>query len=74
MNDTEPLHELQSRLAFQEQALTELNEVVTRQAGQIGRLEQQLDALAGRYRDLRESLERADGGPPDPGEERPPHY
>lgn len=74
MNDLEPLEDLQSRLAFQEQTLSDLNTVVARQSEQIDRLEQQLRALAGKYRDLRDTLEQSSGDETSPAEERPPHY
>lgn len=69
---TSEIEDLQARLAFQEQTLSELNDLVARQSGQIERLEQQLQALAGRYRELRQQLDPGEG--PDPMEERPPHY
>lgn len=74
MNDQYELEELQSRLSFQEDTLSQLNQVVVRQAGQIERLEQQLWVLAGKYRTLREALETGAEGHSDPGEEKPPHY
>lgn len=39
---TEPLEELQIRLAFQERTLQELNDVVTRQQQEIARLTHEL--------------------------------
>lgn len=65
------LEDLQSRLTFQEDTLTQLNRVVARQDEQIARLEQQLAALAGKYRGLRDALEEQSDTPVD---ERPPHY
>ncbi|WP_286804654.1 MULTISPECIES: SlyX family protein [unclassified Marinimicrobium] len=75
MSDSDTLEDLQSRLAFQEQTLTDLNDVVARQTEQIDRLEQQLRALADKYRDLRDAVEQSpgeEGG--SPADERPPHY
>lgn len=74
MSGTESFEDLQSRLAFQEQTLADLNDVVARQAEQIGRLEQQLRALAGKYRDLRDAVEQSPGDGDSPVDERPPHY
>lgn len=69
---TSEIEDLQARLAFQEQTLSELDDLVARQSGQIERLEQQLQALADRYRDLRQQLDQGEG--PGPLDERPPHY
>lgn len=67
--------ELESRLAFQEETLSQLNEVVAGQDRRIERLEQQLQALAAHYRNLRDALDEAkgltEGTLPDA---RPPHY
>lgn len=65
------LEDLQTRLSFQEDTLSQLNRIVARQDEHIARLEQQLGALAGKYRDLRDTLEEQSSAP---GEERPPHY
>ena len=46
------LIELETRLAFQEKTIEELNEVVTRQQEQIDRLEEELRLLAARFRPL----------------------
>ncbi|WP_347331935.1 SlyX family protein [Marinimicrobium locisalis] len=73
MSEQRDWEDIQSRLAFQEQAVSELSDVVARQAEQIDRLEQQLRALAGKYRDLRDTLEEGPGGG-NPVNERPPHY
>lgn len=60
--------DLEVRLAYQEQALNELNAVVTEQQATIDRLERRCDALRDRLRSLGEgSGDRA-------GDERPPHY
>lgn len=74
MTSTDMLADLQSRLAFQEQTLIDLNEVVARQAEQIDRLEQHLRALAGKYRDLRDAVEQSPGEGDSLADERPPHY
>lgn len=60
--------DLEVRLAYQEQALNELNAVVTEQQAMIDRLERRCEALRDRLRSLGE-------GPGDAaGDERPPHY
>ena len=67
--------DLESRLAFQEEALSQLNELMAGQDRRIGGLEQQLQALAGHYRSLRDALDEAKGL--DDGavfDARPPHY
>lgn len=46
------LIELESRLAFQEHTLQELNGVVARQQQEILRLTRELEALRGQLRDL----------------------
>lgn len=70
-DSTASFEDIQSRLAFQEDTLSQLNRVVARQDEQIARLEQQLAALAGKYRDLRDTLDEHGEAPAD---ERPPHY
>ncbi len=75
MSGTDIVEDLQSRLAFQEQTLADLNDVVARQTEQIDRLEQQLRALAGKYRDLRDAVEQSpEGEGSAAADERPPHY
>jgi len=68
------IEDLQSRLSFQEDTLAELNHTLSRQTGQIERLEQQLKALAGKYRDLRDAVNQGEEGGESPVDERPPHY
>ncbi len=63
------LAELETRVAFQEQAIQELNDVVTRQQAEIDRLAQGYETLK------RQLLELAPSLVADPAEERPPpHY
>lgn len=71
LDSSASFEDIQSRLAFQEDTLSQLNRVVARQDEQIARLEQQLAALAGKYRDLRDTLDEHAEAPTD---ERPPHY
>lgn len=65
------LIELQSKLAFQEQTMTELNSALLSQQQQIDRLELQIKMYAERLSDLEEAapLVSAQGQ-----DEKPPHY
>ena len=65
----ERIIELESRLAHQDQALHELNDVVTSQQARLMQLEQLCRSLADRVRALGEGMTAAG-----PGDERPPHY
>lgn len=61
--------DLETRLTYQERTIEELNEVVTRQQGQIDTLEEKLAAVISH---LRESASPVSG---DAGDEPPPpHY
>jgi SlyX protein len=61
--------DLEVRIAYQDQMLNELNDVVTRQQATITRLEQRYELLLERVR----SLGDRDAAVP-PGDEKPPHY
>ncbi len=61
--------DLEIRLAYQDQMLTELNDVVTNQQARIMQLEQRVEALVGRLQSLGESAEAVPAA-----DERPPHY
>jgi len=63
------LVEIESRLAYQDQLLHELNEVITKQQEKIMRLEELFGFIVERIRSLAET-EVADMPPG----ERPPHY
>jgi SlyX protein len=65
----ERLVELEIRLAHQDQALTELNAVMSQQQASIMKLEELCKAIATRMATLGESFGNTDGP-----EERPPHY
>jgi SlyX protein len=65
----ERLIELETKLAYQEEALHVLNQVVTRQQKQIDQLEQLCRQLAERIRSAGEPLPAGT-----PAEEVPPHY
>lgn len=62
--------ELETRLAYQDDVVVTLNDVVSRQQRQIDRLEATLRLLLDRVQRLSVLTEGADGN----AEERPPHY
>lgn len=65
------LDDLESRLAFQDDLIENLNEVVARQDQDLARLTLQLKALAAKLSDVSE----AGDGPSNPSDyEVPPHY
>ena len=64
------IEDLQSRLLFQDDALSQLDEVVIAQAGQLARLQHQVAELAEKLQQLRD--ERGASSPP--VDEKPPHY
>jgi SlyX protein len=61
--------DLESRLAHQDQMLSELNDVVTEQQARLMQLEELCRGLVDRVRSLGESQPAGD-----PADERPPHY
>lgn len=65
----ERLTELEVRVAFQDQTIQDLNEVVTRQQREIDRLTRELEALKSRIAGLAPAMVIA---PED--EKPPPHY
>ena len=65
----ERIVELESKLAYQDQMLEELNDVLTDQQARLMQLEELCRSLAERVRALGEA---SPGGEPDA--ERPPHY
>jgi SlyX protein len=76
MNNPEPeiqsrIDELESRLAFQDDVIEALNEVVSRQDRELARLANQLNALSVKFAELAESATGADSAG---GHEIPPHY
>ena len=58
---------LEARIAYQDDTIETLNQTITAQWKQIDALTRQVAALNDRLQD-------ADARPPDPGNERPPHY
>ncbi|RUO63527.1 SlyX family protein [Pseudidiomarina insulisalsae] len=66
------LADLESRLAFQDDTIETLNQLVTQQSDQLQRMEQQLKLLGRR---LQQMQERNDEGQPlSAADEIPPHY
>lgn len=64
------IDDIQSRLAFQEDTLAELNAVIARQDRQIQELAAALKSLAKKYDDLVFEREQSQGLL----DEKPPHY
>ncbi len=64
---SERIDALESRLAYQDQTIEQLNETITAQWKQIDALTRQLAALTQRLQD-------AEANVPSPANERPPHY
>ncbi len=65
----EKIADLESRLAFQEQAINDLSDTVYRQEKTILALEKRLSSLSGKLTDMADSI--ADDGPQ---HQPPPHY
>jgi SlyX protein len=65
------LIELQTRMAYQEDTITQLNNVVTKQDADIIQLQQQMRLLAKRLDELSFAQ---DAGTEEISNERPPHY
>jgi SlyX protein len=64
---SERIDALESRLAYQDQTIEQLNETITAQWKQIDTLSRQVAALT-------ERLQQAETNAPAPANERPPHY
>ncbi|AQT58961.1 MAG TPA: SlyX family protein [Cellvibrio sp.] len=67
----EQLIELQTRVAYQEDTLAQLNDVIARQDAELIQLKQQLRLIAQRLDELSRNPAQGDGEVMD---ERPPHY
>lgn len=67
---TEARIALESKLAFLERTVDDLNDVILDQARSFEALEARLAKLEARLHDAH----NAEGGEPDPLAERPPHY
>ena len=64
---------IETKLAYQEDTIAQLNDVVCRQQNQIDALERLTQQLIGRIRDLSESATQS-GSVFSASDERPPHY
>ena len=67
----EQLIDVQTRIAYQEDTLTQLNDVITRQDAEIIQLKQQLRLLALRIDEMQRNPAQAND---EITNERPPHY
>ncbi len=70
MSDSQRLEELESRLAFQDDAIQALTQTVAEQDGAILLLQQQLKTLVTRYQEMAFSMDQQAAST----NERPPHY
>ena len=68
---TDELIELQTRLAYQEDTIQQLNNVITQQDATILQLQQQMRLLAKRVDEISFTQE---GSSDDATNDRPPHY
>lgn len=73
MSNEERLHELEIRVAFQEETLEQLNVALGDQQLQISRLQETCKALMERFKSLQGALDELSGDPAT-AQERPPHY
>ena len=71
-NSDSDLIDLQTRIAYQEDIINQLNQVVTKQSSDITQLQQQLRLLAKRLDEM--AYEHAQGTVEPVSDERPPHY
>lgn len=67
------LEELESRVAFQEDALQTLSEQLAHQQGVTEQQQQMMQVIYRQLRDMRE-MDAAQAGPADALLEKPPHY
>lgn len=72
MKTEEQIIELESRLAFQELSISELNEIITQQQAQLDKLYATVHMLDHKMREMAESSSNEGGSSPQ--DERPPHY
>ncbi|MDY0375231.1 MAG: SlyX family protein [Desulfobacterium sp.] len=64
------LVDIETKIAFQEKSLKELNDVIYEQHREIDRLNSICDLLVKRVKDLSDFMPGSDG----PANEKPPHY
>ena len=68
----EQLIDVQTRVAYQEDTLAQLNDVITKQNAEIVQMKQQMRLLAQRLDEL--ARDPAQGGETETISDRPPHY
>lgn len=71
MTDAEQIADLQTRLAFQEDALQEMSNQIALQAQELQMARQQIQLLNQKLNELFNQLDQRAAAPAD---ERPPHY
>ncbi|MDY0220241.1 MAG: SlyX family protein [Desulfobacterium sp.] len=64
------LVDIETKIAFQEKSLKELNDVIYEQQQEVDRLNSICDLLVKRVQDLSDFIPGSDG----PANEKPPHY
>ena len=69
MTDTERLEKLETTIAYQEQAIEDLNKTVLAQAAEIAQLKRLVGNLGERLREIADNPALAEGPEPPP-----PHY
>jgi SlyX protein len=69
MTDTERLEKLETTIAYQEQAIEDLNKMVLAQAAEIAQLKRLVGNLGERLREIADNPALAE-----PAEPPPPHY
>jgi len=73
--DEERLISMEIKIAYQEDTITQLNDIVCEQQNQIDALERLTQQLLGRVRDLSDSASQSvNGMSASAADERPPHY
>lgn len=66
------IEELEARMAFQDDSLQALNDVIARQDRELAALRRELSAAADRLKGLALAMEVDNA--PSPADEKPPHY
>ncbi|MGY8906493.1 SlyX family protein [Candidatus Njordibacter sp. Uisw_056] len=72
MNNASEIVELQQQIAFQEQTIDTLNEVVSKQQKDLTRIDRALELLAQQMANLQQAADAGQGGAD--ANEPPPHY
>ncbi|WP_417579553.1 SlyX family protein [Nitrincola sp.] len=68
MSDSTPLHNLEARVAFQEEAIDQLSNALARQELDLEKMSRMIHHLSQRIREL------SDGNPLGEDNQPPPHY